>query len=96
MNSLDRVPQVPQDWANHFIWGGGLGAVVMGIAYLAKGSQFSWLIAAGVTFSVCAGKKLYDYFTLRGTPQQESVAMCVGKTVMTALLPFLFYLATFL
>jgi len=28
VNPLDRVPQIPQDWANHIVYGGALGICV--------------------------------------------------------------------
>ena len=27
INPLDRVPQIPQDWANHIVYGGASGRI---------------------------------------------------------------------
>lgn len=92
INPLDKVPQIPQDWANHLLYGAALGAVsaaswcLVFHAPLANG----WLFGTAVTFVVAMGKKIVDYHM-----ESESVLMCVGKTFVTALLPFCFYLNKF-
>ena len=92
VNPLDRVPQVPSDWANHILYGGALGAAFAVLAHLdGFNAPTAWLIGTAVSGGVCAVKKVVDYFK-----ENETVAMCVGKTVTTALLPFCFYLGTYL
>ena len=88
---LDSAPQVPSDYANHFIFGGLLGAVVFGLAYQFMPLQLAWIAATGAVFLLCGVKKIEDYFV-----QHETVGMCVGKTIVTAALPACFYLGTFL
>ena len=93
MNALDRVPQIPQDYANHLIYGGALGAAaaLAAVALVQTPAPTAWLIGAAVSGGVCGAKKVYDYIRAG-----ESVAMCVGKTMVTAALPLCFFLATFL
>ena len=93
MNALDRVPQVPQDYANHLIYGGVLGAAVAlaAVALVQTPAPTAWLIGTAASGGVCGAKKVYDYIKAG-----ESVAMCVGKTMVTAALPACFYLGTFL
>jgi len=68
VNPLDYVPQIPQDWANHVIYGGLLGT---GLCFL-----FAHGTALFIVFAISAAKKAADYFL---TPQ--SFALCVGKTL---------------
>ena len=75
INPLDRVPQIPQDWANHICYGGALGLLVQLLGQSA-------LIALGVVFIVSAGKKIVDYFL-----EHETWQMCVGKTIVSCLWP---------
>ena len=82
INPLDRGPQVPQDWANHIIQGGALGIVAALIAMKLLPHFDPWSIGTGMSFFVCAVKKVFDYFK-----EDESVQMCVGKTFITALWP---------
>ncbi len=93
MNSLDRVPQVPQDWANHFIWGGALGGVVAVATSLcaAVPSPEVWLYGTAASFMVCAAKKAYQVVR-----EGQPVDVAIGKTFFTAALPFCFYLGSFL
>jgi hypothetical protein len=53
------------------------------------GLRLACLDAALVVFTVAAVKKVADF-------KRETLSMCVGKTVVTALQPFLFYGATFI
>ena len=89
INPLDRVPQIRSDYANHLLYGLALGAVSAAVYFFAMHASLasSWLFGTGVVLAVTAVKKIADYFM-----ESESVAMCVGKTVITALLPFCFYL----
>ena len=91
INPLDKVPQIPQDWANHLLYGLALGAVSAAAWCLVAPLAHGWLFGTAVTFAVAAAKKIVD-FHMEG----ESVAMCVGKTVVTALLPACFYVNTLL
>lgn len=80
INPLDKVPQVPTDWANHVIYGGALGLAVQA-AHQSAG------VALGAVLAVAATKKAVDYFR-----QGQSLGLCVAKTVVTAAVP-LSYLA---
>jgi hypothetical protein len=93
MNALDRAPQVPQDWANHIIWGGALGASVALAANLVANvpAADAWLYGTAASFMACAAKKSYQVAT-----EGQPVNVAIGKTLFTALLPFCFYLGTFL
>ena len=93
MNSFDRVPQVPQDWANHFIWGGALGVVVAVAAILIANvaAPEAWLYGTAASFMVCAAKKAYQVVR-----EGQPVDVAIGKTFFTAALPFCFYLGSFL
>lgn len=74
-NPLDRLPQIPQDWANHIVYGGILTA-----PFLAVG--VSHINAALIVLTVSASKKVIDYFK-----ESETLAMCAGKTFVTAAWP---------
>jgi hypothetical protein len=80
VNPLDKLPQVPVDWANHIIWGGGLG-----IALLALLGDFLALLGVLV---VSFAKKIVDYHL-----EHESLEMCVGKGFVTAVWPFTIWVA---
>ena len=82
INPLDRLPQVPQDWANHIIYGGILGTgVMLSTPFLPMPYPAAWM-ATLTALVVTAIKKAFDYLK-----EGESLAMCVGKTVATALWP---------
>jgi len=89
VNPLDKVPQIPQDWANHLLYGAMLGAICAAAYCLLLHASLAhgWICGTAVAFVVTAGKKIVDYFM-----EMESISMCVGKTFVTALLPFCFYL----
>ena len=73
------IPQIPQDYANHFIY-----AQLMFIV-LAFIVGITWSLAAVVVVSI--GKKVVDFFL-----GQESVQMCVSKalvSILGGLVPFL-------
>ena len=93
LTGLDSVPQVPQDYANHLIYGGVLGAAVAlaAIVLVQTPAPTAWMFGTAASGGVCGAKKVYDYIKAG-----ESVAMCVGKTMVTAALPFCFYLGSFL
>ena len=82
VNPLDKVPQVPNDYANHIIYGGLLGYVTMS-ALSCFDISHPELYGTLATFLVAALKKVVDYFK-----EMESVQMCVYKAVITALWPF--------
>ena len=73
INPLDKVPQIPQDYANHYIYGQALFVVLLIIG-------FSCLVAGGVLLAVAAGKKIIDY-----RKEMEPLTMCVAKTIVTVL-----------
>lgn len=73
INPLDRLPQIPQDYANHMLWAafGWLGIV------------FAWPhphVALAIMSAIGAAKKIVDYFK-----EAEPASMCIAKTVVTAL-----------
>jgi len=74
-NPLDRVPQIPQDWANHIIYGGALGYAVQLIG-------FPIWFACAVVFGIAALKKTVDY-----VKEAETVQVCLSKTFVTAVWP---------
>ncbi|MFZ6690214.1 hypothetical protein [Undibacterium sp. SXout20W] len=85
-NPLDKVPQIPQDYANHFIYGQALFLIVLLIL-----SRLHVLHSVAIAFAVLtvvsAGKKIVDYFK-----EGETLSMCVGKALVTiagGILPYL-------
>jgi hypothetical protein len=81
IDPLDRLPPVPQDWGSHVVYGGALG-IVVGIAARAVEIPDPMAFGALVALIVGAIKKGFD-FALEG----ESLEVCVGKTIATALWP---------
>lgn len=81
VNPLDKLPQVPADWANHIVYGGLLGLGLWAACDLLELPYPQACAAQGVLL-VASVKKLVDY-VLEG----ESVAVCVGKALVTALWP---------
>jgi hypothetical protein len=89
---LDSVPQLPGGaYVNHFAYGGALGLCIAVILRPWAPWQFCWCMAALLVFGFCAVKKVDDYIV-----KHETLSMCVGKTIVTALLPAIIYGATFL
>ena len=78
-NPLDRLPQVPQDWANHVIYGGVLGMACL--PFMPKPVAFD------VVLAISAAKKVVDYFY-----EHETVQMCVGKALVSAVWPLTLWL----
>ena len=78
MNSFDRLPQIPSDYANHVIYGGITTLIFATPAYHWLPLGQALLFAVGVAFFTTAGKKIYDYFT-----EHETVGMCVAKVLVT-------------
>jgi hypothetical protein len=72
---LDRLPQIPQDWANHVVYGGALGIAAQFAGLGAWG-------AAGAVLTVAALKKAWDWHY-----EGESIAVCVGKAIATVAWP---------
>jgi hypothetical protein len=96
INPLDKVPQVPVDWANHIVYGGLLGLAVQTAAAVAQakgiGPGFAPReVAAAVVLAVAALKKTADYLK-----EGESWQMCVGKTIVTAVWPLSFLAASWI
>jgi hypothetical protein len=91
---LDSVPQLPGGaWVNHFAYGGGLGVLIgVGIHQFAFPWQFCFLIATVLVGGLCAVKKVGDFMP----PKNESLFMCVGKTVVTAAIPAIILSLTYL
>ena len=91
-NPLDRVPQIPVDWANHICQGGLYSMPLTALAYL-YGPPVTVHEAALVGFGIMAFvsvlKKLVDYFK-----EGESLGVCVGKALVTVLWPASLVLAT--
>ncbi|ENH6341921.1 hypothetical protein ABWH74_005334 [Burkholderia vietnamiensis] len=73
-NPIDKL-QVPQDWANHVVYGG-----VIGTALMAARITPEYAIAA--VLAVGAAKKIVDFFK-----EGEPAWMCIGKTLVGAVWP---------
>lgn len=87
INPLDRVPQIPQDWANHIAYGGALGLVTLA-GLNVEGVDDAAAYAALAVLSIAATKKLVDYIK-----EGESAAVCIGKALVTAAWPTSIWLA---
>lgn len=74
INPLDRVPQVPADWANHIVYGGVFGTLMSLV--------MPHVAALAIVFAVSAAKKAVDYFK-----ENETAAMCIGKTLVSCAWP---------
>jgi hypothetical protein len=74
-NPLDKVPQVPQDWANHVIYGAALGFLLLALT-------LTPVEAVGAVLVVASTKKAADYFKAG-----QSIEICVGKTIATVAIP---------
>ena len=74
-NPLDRVPQIPVDWANHICYGGALGICVQ-----LTGQKP--VVALAIVFAISAAKKIVDYFY-----EHETLTMCVGKALVSCAWP---------
>ena len=70
-NPLDSVPQIPQDYANHYIYG---QALFMAVLFATHNVVFAFAILS----AVAAGKKIVDYYK-----EMEPLSMCVGKALVT-------------
>ena len=83
INPLDRVPQIPQDWANH-IAQGGLWSLLMVCLLCAAGLPIrsATLAACLVMATVAVLKKAVDF-----VKEGESLRVCVGKALVTVLWP---------
>ena len=80
INPLDKVPQVPVDWANHIVYGG-----VVGVLLCFLGVSITQALAT--VFVISAAKKIVDYFKV-----SETIAMCVGKTLVSCVWPLSIFL----
>ena len=68
VNPLDKLPQVPQDWANHIIYGSS--SVILMLLGLSP------LLATLALVAANGAKKIVDYYK-----EAEPLWMCVGKTL---------------
>lgn len=83
INPLDRVPQIPQDWANHIAQGGLWSMLIIYLlSAFGLSIQASTLLAFMVMATVSVLKKIVDYFK-----EGESLKVCTGKAVVTVLWP---------
>ncbi len=82
INPLDKVPQVPVDWANHIVYGGVAGLALLGAA-TALDAPDPAQCATLIVFAVAAAKKLVDF-----VKEGESPSVCIGKALITAAWPF--------
>ena len=80
INPLDKLPQVPVDWANHVIYGGAAGIALMLLGASADSATWALLGVGGL-------KKAIDF-----VKEGESLSMCVGKTLAGAIWPASFLL----
>ncbi len=92
---LDKVPQVPSDWANHVVYGGVAG-ILMLCLLAAISPQLVDVYHADLwsllfVFVIAAAKKLWDHYN-----EGESWAVCVGKTVVSCAWPLSIYLTGYL
>ena len=87
---LDKVPQLPGGaWVTHFVYGTGLGlGIQLTCRIFGHTHEESWAIATSLVLLLAATKKLYDYLA-KGPSQGETVAACVGKTLVTTIGIFL-------
>ena len=102
INPLDKVPQIPQDWANHISYG-GIGTIaliaaqivvliILGAPFSKEMVYLSTLHAALAMTIVSSGKKIVDF--VKVGPPTESAKICICKAIVTLLWPVsLAYLA---
>ncbi|MDR3414224.1 MAG: hypothetical protein P4L87_25230 [Formivibrio sp.] len=89
INPLDRVPQIPQDWANHISQGGLWSCLVLAIlAIWLPVHEAAQHALIGMTI-VAVGKKVVDY-----VKESEPAWMCVGKAIVTIFWPLSLWLIT--
>jgi hypothetical protein len=81
MNIFDRVPQVPNDWSNHFIYGGALGIFSSTLVYAAIGLKEALIFGTIVPLLTCLLKKLYQIYT----KEESSISIALSKTIVTGL-----------
>ena len=84
VNPLDRLPQIPQDYANHICYGGVLGLALMLCGLTSLQSML-------IVLAVSASKKIVDFFK-----ESETLGMCFAKTFVTAFFPFAFFVSSYL
>jgi hypothetical protein len=73
INPLDRLPQIPQDYANHMLWA-AFGWFAIMLVWRNPNEALAAMAAIG------AIKKVVDFIA-----EGESGVVCVSKTVVTAL-----------
>lgn len=84
VNPLDKVPQVPVDWANHIVQGGAATCVLAGLM-IASGKLsvvHSVDVAAVLMLALSVVKKAADFFK-----EHEGIGVCVGKALVTVVWP---------
>lgn len=72
-NPLDKIPQIPQDYANHMLWS-AFGWLILVVLSVNPNLSLTLMIALGI------GKKIVD-FTMEG----ESLSICIKKSVISAI-----------
>lgn len=85
INPLDRVPQVPQDYGNHFIYGGLLSwFVVLLLSMINPHLSMTtvWLWSFAVVLLVAAVKKVVDFWK-----EGETLTTCALKILVTVAVP---------
>ena len=92
VNPLNRLPQIPVDYANHIAQGGLYSALLTGFLVLGlyklygydlhRAAQVASLVSLGLMSIVSVGKKVVDYFK-----EGESLKMVVLKSIVTILWP---------
>jgi len=68
-----KLPIVPLDKANHFIY----GALISGVAILVM----PWLYAFIVTAVVGVAKEVYDHYSKKGTPDINDFLYTIAGSV---------------
>lgn len=88
INPLDKVPQVPVDWANHIVQG-GVGSVVLMLLLILIGTPISTAVhySTYCMTALAVTKKVVDYLK-----EGESWKVCVGKALVTVLWPASLYI----
>ena len=82
-NPLDRIPQIPQDWANHIAQGGIWMLLAMAALQLCGASHYGAMhVSFWGMFAISVLKKVVDYFL-----EHESWQVCLGKALVTMLWP---------
>ncbi len=81
VNPLDKVPQIPRDWANHIAYGGVLGFGIWAALDLLE-VDYPQALATLAVLIVASLKKAVDF-----VEEGESAGECIGKALVTAVWP---------